>query len=108
MMKTLCYSVRLESLVKISDKAFLASAFDGSKSVIPASCIFGKDNEVEKCLAVWVSAWILEKKELQYSSKKQAWFDVRRRMLPSYHIERHVPQRVEPVNDNTINDLRRC
>lgn len=42
-MKTLCYSVRLESLVRISDKAFRASAFDGSTAVIPASQIFGVD-----------------------------------------------------------------
>ena len=36
-MKTLCYSVRLESLVRISDKAFRATAFDGSTDIIPDS-----------------------------------------------------------------------
>ena len=74
-MKTLCYSVRLESLTRISDKAYKAVAFDGSSDVIPASQVFGQDWEVQKCDAYWISAWILSKKNLQYSSKKQAWFD---------------------------------
>ena len=47
-MRTLCYSVRLESLVRISDKAFKATAFDGSQDIIPASQVFGRDYEVMK------------------------------------------------------------
>ena len=42
-MRTLCYSVRLESLSRISAKAFRAVAFDGSTDIIPASCIMGAD-----------------------------------------------------------------
>ena len=71
-MRTLCYSVRLESLVRISDKAFKATAFDGSQDIIPASQVFGRDYEVMKSDAYWISAWILEKKSIQYSGKKQA------------------------------------
>lgn len=74
-MRTLCYSVRLESLVRISDKAFKATAFDGSSDIIPASQVFGRDYEVMKSDAWWISAWILGKKSIQYSGKKQAWFD---------------------------------
>lgn len=42
-MKTKCYSVRLASLVSISDKAYKATAFDGSTAIIPKSQEFGQD-----------------------------------------------------------------
>ena len=54
-MRTLCFSVRLESLVRISDKAFKATAFDGSSDIIPASQVFGRDYEVQKS-----DAWIMK------------------------------------------------
>lgn len=73
-MKTKCYSVRLESLVSISDRAYKATAFDGSEDIIPKSQVFGQDWEVTKSEAYWISAWILEKKSIQYSSKKVKWF----------------------------------
>jgi hypothetical protein len=106
-MKTLCYSVRLESLVRISDKAFKATAFDGSSDIIPASQVFGMDYEVQKSDAYWISAWILEKKSIQYSGKKQAWFDENGHRLPTYTIERHTPDKQEPKENNIINDLKR-
>ena len=107
MKKTLCYSVRLESLVRISPKAFKATAFDGSSDIIPASQVFGPDFEVQKSDAYWIAAWLLEKKDLQYSAKKQAWFDEAGRRLPVYHIERHEPERLDAVNCNQIKELRR-
>ncbi|MEE1096516.1 MAG: hypothetical protein UH084_08125 [Paludibacteraceae bacterium] len=106
-MKTLCYSVRLESLTRISDKAYKAVAFDGSSDVIPASQVFGQDWDVQKCDAYWISAWILSKKNLQYSSKKQAWFDENGNRLPTYTIERHVPDKIEAKESNEIDDLKR-
>lgn len=106
-MKTLCYSVRLESLVRISDKAFKATAFDGSSDIIPASQVFGMDYEVQKSDAYWISAWILERKSIQYSSKKQAWFDENGRQLPTYTIERHTPEKKEAKESNVINELKR-
>ena len=72
-MKTLCYSVRLESLVSISDKAYLAKCFDGSSDVIPKSQVFGFDPQAKKSDAYWISAWILAKKKIQYSRKKVKW-----------------------------------
>ncbi|MDR1883737.1 MAG: hypothetical protein LBR26_13275 [Prevotella sp.] len=72
--KTKCYSVRLESLFSISEKAYKATAFDGSTAVIPKSQVFGQDFDVQKSDAYWISAWILEQKELQYSNKKVRWF----------------------------------
>ena len=55
-----CYSVRLESLVRISDKAYKATSYDGSSDIIPASQVFGRDYEVSKSEAWWFSAWILK------------------------------------------------
>lgn len=106
-MKTLCYSVRLESMVRISDKAYRATAFDGSSDIIPASQVFGQDWDVQKSDAYWISAWILSKKSIQYSQKKQAWFDEDGKMLPTYTIERHTPERVEAKQSNEIDDLKR-
>lgn len=107
MKKILCYSVRLESLVKISEKAFKATAFDGSSDIIPASQVFGLDYGVMKSDAYWISKWILEKKSIQYSTKKQAWFDENGHQLPTYTIERHAPERVEAKESNEINELKR-
>ena len=99
-MKTRCYSVRLASLVSISDKAYRATAFDGSEAIIPKSQVFGPDNEVIKSQAWWIAAWILDKKNLQYSSKKIGWYNPKTRQVePHYRItiETHVPERVEPI-----------
>lgn len=105
-MKTLCYSVRLESLVRISDKAYKAKSFDGSTDIIPASQVFGADYEVQKSNAYWISAWILKNKKIQYSGKKQAWFDENGHRLPTYTFEHHTPKKLEPVESNIINELK--
>ena len=105
-MRTLCYSVRLASMVKISAKAYKAQAFDGSCAVLPASQVYGEDCEVSRSGAWWVSAWILERKGLQYSTRKQAYFDSEtRRMLPS--VTYHKAGRHEAVDDNIIHELKR-
>jgi hypothetical protein len=105
-MRTKCYSVRLESLVSVSDRAYKARTFDGSEDIIPKSLVFGYDYEVQKSDAYWIAAWILEKKDLQYSTKKEAWFDSdTREMLPSYKVEHHIPERKEPVKSNIHADL---
>ena len=97
-MKTKCYSVRLESLVSISDKAYKARAFDGSEAIIPKSQVFGTDYDVQKSEAYWITAWILEKKDIQYSTKKEACFDENGNMLPTWHIECHKPERKQVIN----------
>lgn len=106
-MRTLCCSVRLESLVRISDKAFRATAFDGSSDIIPASQVFGRDYDVQKSEAYWISSWILSKKNLQYSVKKQAWFDENGKQLPTYTVERHTPERMKAKESNLIEELKR-
>lgn len=106
-MRTLCYSVRLESLVRISDLAFKARAFDGSEDILPKSQVFGVDHDVQKSDAWWITAWILEKKNLQYSCKKAAWFDENRRMLPTYTVEKHQPDDIEAQKTEPHADLIR-
>jgi hypothetical protein len=105
-MRTKCLSVRLESLVSISGLAFKATAFDGSSAIIPKSQVFGPDYDVQKSEAYWISEWILSKKDLQYSGKKSAWFDVdTRRQLPDYVIEKHIPEPIKSKNVEPLNEL---
>lgn len=106
-MRTLCYSVRLESLVSISPKAYKATSFDGTSDIIPVSQVFGRDREVTKSEAWWISAWIIGKKRIQCSGNKQAWFDENGHMMPTYTIERHTPEKRETKDNNIINDLKR-
>ena len=106
-MRVKCYSVRLASLEIISPLAYKAVAFDGSSDIIPSSQVFGIDDDVVKSDAWWISAWILEKKNLQYSRKKSATFDKEtRRRIPEIIVEKHHPDHVQPVADNIIPDLR--
>ena len=108
-MKTLCYSVRLASLARISDKAYCATAYDGKSDIIPASQVFGIDRDVTKSNAWWISAWLLGRKSIQYSRNKQALFDENGNQMPSYTIEKHIPEKRCPVqsNETKIDELRR-
>lgn len=106
-MKTKCYSIRLKSLVSISDRAYKATAFDGSTAIIPKSQVFGMDSDVQRSDAYWISAWILEKKEIQYSNKKEAYFDENGEMVPTYIIEKHKPEKINPLKDNKHDSLAR-
>jgi len=105
-MKTLCYSVRLEGLISISEKAYRATSFDGSSDILPKSAVFGMDYSVEKSEAYWIAAWILEKKSIQYSRKKQCCFDERGNALPTIEIREHTPERKGAI-DNNIESLKK-
>lgn len=109
-MKTKCYSVRLQSLVSISDKAYKATAFDGLMAIIPKSQVFGTDYDVQKSEAYWIASWFLEKEDvkLQCSFKKEAWFDKDTGdMLPTYHIEHHKPEKKKLLENNHIKQLEK-
>ena len=106
-MRTKCYSVRLESLVRYTDQAYKARTFDGSEDIIPKSLVFGYDYEVQKSDAYWIAAWILEKKDLQYSTKKEAWFDENGQIQPTYHVEHHKPEKKQSLINNRIKDLEK-
>ena len=106
-MKTKCYSVRLESLVSISEKAFKATAFDGSTAIIPKSQVHGTDYDVSKSDAYWISAWILEQKDIQFSRKKEAWLDETGNIHPSFTIEKHIPEKVTNISVKPIKELQK-
>lgn len=106
-MRTKCISVRLQSMVRITDKAYKATAYDGSEAIIPSSQVFGQDYDVQKSEAWWISEWILMKKDLQYSGKKVAWFDENGKMLPNYTTENHHPKAMEAKDNNEIDELKR-
>lgn len=105
MSKTKCYSVRVESLHSISDKAYKVRSFDGSEDILPKSAVFGQDFGVQKSDAYWIAAWILPKKNIQWSSKKEAWFDENGHQLPTYTVTKHVPEHHAAVVSNEISDL---
>ncbi|MNY82532.1 hypothetical protein D3C86_2246970 [compost metagenome] len=63
---------------------------------------------MSKSEAYWISEWILKQKSLQYSSKKQATFDsITRKEVPTWTVEKHAPKKIEPLENNTINELKR-
>lgn len=105
-----CYSVRLQALLSISEKAYKAIGFDGSEAIIPKSQVFGQDYDVQKSEAYWISAWILGQKSLQYSSKKESFFDKDRADYVKEDgttIERHVPEEKEAVDVEPVAELMR-
>ena len=82
--------------------------FDGSEDLIPASQYFGQDYDISKSEAYWISAWILEKKNIQYSTKKEAWFDSDTgKMLPKKIIKVHTPAKKQPVKSVAHESLTR-
>lgn len=109
-MKTRVISVKLKSLESISEKAYKATAFDGSTAIIPKSQVFADDFEVWKSEAYWIAEWILKQKELQYSDKKSGWYNpATRKIEPDYHchIETHVPKPIDPIDPKPDESLIR-
>ena len=106
-MRVKCFSVRIKDSVRISDKSYKITTFDGRSAIIPSSQLYGNDYEVIKSDAYWISAWILKKRDIQYSDKKEAWFDSdTKKMLPTFIIEKHKPCLIKPLESNEILELR--
>lgn len=100
------YSVRLKSLVSISEKAFLAEDFNGNKDIIPKSQVAGQDYNVTKSEAYWISEWILTKKTLTYG-KNWTYFSKSGKNIGRIEIKHHVPKHKEPKQSNEISGLRK-
>ena len=110
MKKTKCVSVRLSALVSISDRAYKAVAFDGSEDIIPKSQVFGQDFDVQKSEAYWISEWIMQQKNIQYSNKKIGWFNHNTKSIePSFNtiVEKHIPKKIKNINVKQIKELER-
>lgn len=104
---TKCYSVRLESFDPVSPKCYKAIAFDGSEAFIPASQFFGQDYSVSKSEAYWISAWILEKKELQYSTKKWTNFSKAGKNIGQIEFTHHKPKKLDKTKITHDDSLTR-
>jgi hypothetical protein len=112
--KTKCYSVRLESLISISTKAYKARSFDGREQILPKSVVFGQDWGVQKSDAWWIAAWFLEKPDvdIQYSSKKVGWHNpANGKVEPPFGnaeivTEHHVPDPITP-DHSPVDDLNK-
>ncbi len=96
-MKIKCYSVRLRSLISISDKAYKATAFDGSEDIIPKSQVLAIDYDTQKSDAYYISEWILERKNIQFSRKKERIFNT-----ISRKIEHNIVTIVETISPDKI------
>lgn len=100
-------SVRLESLVSISDKCYKATAFDGSEALIPKSQVFGQDWDVTKSEAYWISEWILDRVSIQHSRKKWTIFSKDGRNIGQIEFTHHVPQKLDKSKINHNKNLER-
>jgi len=106
-MKTKCFSVRLQSLVSISDRAYKATDFNGNSDIIPKSQVFGQDWDVMKSEAYWIAAWLLERKNITYTGKKEAWFNENGDMLPTITVTHHKPKKIKVIEVKTIKRLKK-
>ena len=109
-MKTKCYSVRLQCLTQISSKCWKAIDWQNNTYLIPDSQYFGRDYEVQKSEAHWVASWIIDKEDckLIVSTKKEAWFDkATGNLLPTYIVEKHIPEKVEAKENSVIERLKK-
>lgn len=93
---TKCFSVRLESFTSISPICYKAVAFDGSEALIPASQYYGRDYDVQKSEAHWISAWVLKKEKLHYSKKKWTNFSKDGRNIGQIEFTHHKPRKLDP------------
>lgn len=85
-----------------------AVAFDGSEALIPKSQVFSQDYDVSKSEAYWISSWILKQKSLQYSTKKEAWFDSETgKMTPHFIITKKTPAKIEVTEIKPLDEWKR-
>lgn len=93
---TKCYSVRLKEFVQISPKCYKAISYDGTTDLIPKSQYFGRDYDVSKSKSYWISAWILERKKIQYSTKKWTNFSKNGKNIGQIEFTHHKPKKLNP------------
>lgn len=112
MKKTKVYSVRLKHLTQISIKCWKAEDWQGNTFLIPDSQYFGRDYSVSKSDAYWIACWIIDKEDcnLMVSTKKEGWYNPNKRIVDApieITVEHHVPVAINPVDNNTIAELKK-
>lgn len=106
-----CISVKLQALIPITDKCYKAIDFAGNEALLPKSQVVGQDYEKsddnKDVEAWWISEWILQQKNIQYSQKRKAWFDKGSQNIKIMYpiiVEHHTPevvsfQEIQPQKD---------
>lgn len=99
--KTKCYLVRLSEFRRISPKCFKAVDFSGHEELIPASQFFGYGDNEKAGESVYLSAWILERKTLQYSEKTPVYLTDDGQNECNVDADavvyvKHIPKKLEP------------
>jgi hypothetical protein len=110
MKKTRVYSVRLKNLTQITPKCHKAIDWQGNEYLIPDSQYFGRDYDVIKSDAFWIAAWIIDKEDcgLMVSTKKEGWYNPNTGIVnPPMIVHHHIPERIEPKQNNTIQRLKK-
>jgi hypothetical protein len=99
-----CYKVKLKDLSSISEKAYKATAYDGSSCILPKSQVIRPiDND-----AWYISTWIMDQKEIQHSKKNIFMVDTSTMQArPFVVIEHHVPKQIENLNSEPNDELIR-
>lgn len=106
---TKCFSVAVKDCQRISANCFRVVTYDGSEALVPVSQVYGTDPL--KPGNMLLTSWILERKNLQYSSKTPIWVDehsgnvVKRGQLHS--TVHHKPPVLQPVKIEADADLIR-
>ena len=109
-MKVKCYSVKIKELKDISEKAFKITCFDGSSDIFPKSAVYDIDDSRAAGNSIWIAAWILEKRNIQYSTKKVGYFNTETREIEHATrtiIKKHIPEKIEVKEASIDNDLIR-
>lgn len=91
-----CYLVKLQEFRQITPKCYKAVDFSGHEDLIPASQVYGI-MQGKAGANVYLTAWILERKSLQYSDKSPVFIEPGE--VPDEDvvtITRHHPPKLDP------------
>ncbi len=104
--KVWAYAARLD-VADYSDNAYKVTDTEGHEAYLPKSYVFG---EVDGLPGMWwVASWLLREKKLKHSKKLGKEFSVRvyacNRKKKRNTIVRHFAAHVDPVADNSIEEL---
>lgn len=105
-MEDVFLSVKLNSVRSISEKAVIIETIEGDTAVIPKSQIMGFAKHPKGCECLWITEWILKKKNIRYSYNDKGYFLGKEKIIFE-EKEIHFPRMMVPVEDNIINELQR-
>ena len=102
---TKCFCIKAKSIVDISAKCLKVSDYNGNEELIPKSQVYGF-SDGGNTQSIWIAAWLVEKRSLNYSTKKEGWFDASGNNYCSV-TEKIIPEEVMPSEVEEITELLR-